>query len=97
MGANSLIGGIFFKLGAKGANVLVEFEKKILIGGIFLKNLGAFFQIGGNGGKCVSGIWKKNLTGGIFLKIGGLFLSWGQKIILRSRKSAFWGIIWTPE
>jgi len=45
MGANSLIGGkffymiikkkiggIFFKL---GANVLVEFEKKILTGGIF--------------------------------------------------------------
>ena len=34
------IGGIFFKLGAMGANVLVQFEKKILTGGIFLK-LGA--------------------------------------------------------
>ena len=28
MGANSLIWGIFFKLGAMGENVLVEFEKK---------------------------------------------------------------------
>ena len=28
---------IFFKLGAMGANVLVEFEKKNLIGGIFFK------------------------------------------------------------
>ena len=37
-----------------GANVLVEFEKKILTGGIFFKN-------------------------------------WGQKIILGSRKSAFFG------
>jgi len=45
-------------LGAMGANVLVELEKKILTGGIFL--------------------------------------SWGQKIILGSRKSAFLGIILTP-
>jgi len=31
----------------------------------------------------------------VFL-IGGVFLSWGQKIILESRKSAILGIIWTP-
>ena len=43
-----------------GANVLVEFEKKILTGGIF-------------------------------------FLNRGQKIILGSRKSAFLGIILTPD
>ena len=61
MGAFFLeIGGIFFKLGALGANVLVEFEKKILTGGIFFQN-------------------------------------WEQKIILGSRKSAFLGIILTPE
>jgi len=35
------IGGIFFKL---GANVLVEFEKKILTGGIFFKNWGQFLK-----------------------------------------------------
>ena len=41
MGANlkkNLIGGIFFqKLGAMGANVIVEFENVFLIGGIFFK------------------------------------------------------------
>ncbi len=31
------IGGIFFQIGGNGANVLVEFEKKILTGGIFFK------------------------------------------------------------
>ena len=35
-----LIGGIFFKLGAMGANVLVEFENIFLMGAFFLK-LGA--------------------------------------------------------
>ena len=67
MGANVVVEfnwGHFFKLGAIGANVLVEFEKKNI------------------------------LTGGIFF-IGGIFLSWGQKIILGSRKSAFLGIILT--
>ena len=59
------IWGIFLKLGAMGANVLVEFENVFLIGSIFLQ-LGAFF------------------------------LSWGEKIILGSRKSAILGIIWTP-
>ena len=39
-----------------GANVLVEFEKKNLMGAFFKKNLGHFFQIGGNAGKCVSRI-----------------------------------------
>jgi len=29
--------------------------------------------------------------------IWGIFLSWGQKVILGSRKSAILGIIWTPE
>jgi len=61
------IGGIFFQIGGNGANVLVEFEKKNLTGGIFLKNWGHFFQ------------------------------NWGQKIILGSRKSAFLGILLTPE
>ena len=37
LGANVLIGGIFLNFGAMGANVLVEFEKKILTGGIFFK------------------------------------------------------------
>jgi len=37
-------------LGAMGANVLVEFEKKILIGGIFF-NLGAFFSNWGQWGQ----------------------------------------------
>ena len=40
-----------------------------------------FFQIGGNEGKCVRGIWK------YFFNWGHFFLSWGQKIILGSRKS----------
>jgi len=35
------------KIGGHGANVLVEFEKKIIIGGIFLKIGGIFFKIGG--------------------------------------------------
>ena len=43
MRAFFLIGSIFFKLGAMGANVLVEFEKKILTGGIFFLNWGQFF------------------------------------------------------
>jgi len=33
------------------------------------------------------------LIGGIFFTIGGIFLSWGQKIILGSRKSAILGIV----
>jgi len=33
---------------------------------------------------------------GHFLQLGAFFLSWGQKIILGSRKSAILGIIWTP-
>ena len=35
-----LIGGIFLNWGQMVANVLVEFEKKILIGGIFFKIVG---------------------------------------------------------
>ena len=42
--------GHFFKLGAMGANVLVEFEKKTLIEGIYLK-LGAFFSNWGQWGQ----------------------------------------------
>ena len=48
-----LIGGIFFKLGAMGANVIVGFENIFLIGGIFLQlgaffyNWGHFFKVGG--------------------------------------------------
>ena len=37
------------------------------------------------------------LIGGNFLQLGAFFLSWGQKIILGSRKSAILGTIWTPE
>ena len=40
LGAFFVIGGIFFKLEAMGANVLVDFENVFLIGGIFFK-LGA--------------------------------------------------------
>jgi len=61
------LGAFFLKTGGNGANVLVEFEKKILTGGIFFLNWGHFFQ------------------------------NWGQKIILGSRKSAFLGIILTPD
>jgi len=43
------LGAFLKKIGGNGANVLVEFEKKILTGGIFLKNWGHW-------GKCVSGI-----------------------------------------
>jgi len=76
----------------------VEFEKKILTGGIFFKNWGHFFKIGGNGANVLVEFEKKNLTGGIFLKNWGhFFQNWGQKIILGSRKSAFLGILLTPE
>jgi hypothetical protein len=43
------LGAFFLKTGGNGANVLVEFEKKILTGGIFLIIGGIFFKIGGNG------------------------------------------------
>ena len=36
------------------------------------------------------------LLGAFFLQLGVFFLSWGQKIILGSKKSAILGIIWTP-
>ena len=49
-----------------GANVLVEFEKKILTGGIF-------FKLGAMGANVFVELEKKILTGGIFL-------SWGQKL-----------------
>ena len=67
--------------------------KKNFNWGHFLKKLGAFFfKIGGNGANVLVEFEKKILTGGIFLKIGGIFfLNWGQKIILGSRKSAFFG------
>ena len=42
-----LIGDTFFKLGAMGANVLVEFKNVFLIGGIFFTIGGIFFTIGG--------------------------------------------------
>ena len=52
--------------------MLVEFEKKILIGGIFLK-------IGGNGANVLVEFEKKILTGGIFFsKLGAFFSNWGQ-------------------
>ena len=84
------MGAFYLKIGGNGANVGVEFEKKILTGGIFLKNWGHFFQIGGNGANVLVEFEEKILTGGIF------FQNWGQKIILGSRKSAFLGIILTP-
>ena len=39
-------GHLFFKLGAMGANGLVEFENVFLIGDIFY-NLGHIFKVGG--------------------------------------------------
>ena len=77
------MGAFYLKIGGIGANVWVEFEKKILSEGIFLKIGGIFKKNWGQWGKCVSGIWKKNFN-------------WGQKIILGSRKSAFLGITLTP-
>ena len=42
-----LIVGIFLKIGGNGANMLVEFEKKILTGGIFFFKIGGiFFKLG---------------------------------------------------
>ena len=63
--------------------MLVEFEKKILIGGIL-------FKLGAMGANVF--VEFEN----VFL-IGGIFLQLGVKIILGSRKSVFLGIIWTPE
>ena len=58
----------------------MEFEKKILSGGIFFKNWGQW-------GKCVSGILKKILTGGIFFKIGGN----GTNVLVEFEKNFNWG------
>ena len=41
-----LIGGIFFKLGAMGANVLVEFKNIFLMGASFTIG-GIFLKVGG--------------------------------------------------
>ena len=68
-----------------GANVLVEFEN------IFF-NWGLFFKLGAMGEKLLVEFENVFLIGGIFYNWGNFFLSWGQKIILGSRKS----IIWTP-
>jgi len=38
------LGAFLKKIGGNWANVLVEFEKKILTGGIFFKNWGHFFS-----------------------------------------------------
>ena len=51
-----LIGGIFFKLGANGENVLVEFENVFLIGGIFFK-LGAKIILGSRKSAILGIIW----------------------------------------
>ena len=40
------LGAFFLKIGGNGANVLVEFEKKILTGGIFFKNWGQKIILG---------------------------------------------------
>jgi len=62
-----------------GAKVLVEFEKKILDGGIFLK-------IGGDWANVLVEFKKKNFNWGhFFFKLGAFFLKLGQKIILGSR------------
>ena len=60
---------VFLIWGQMGANVLVEFENVILIGGIF-------FIIGG---KCVSGIYKFFFDWGHFLQLGAFFLKVGGK------------------
>ena len=60
-----------------GANILVEFEKKNLIGGIF-------FKIGGNGANVLVEFEKKILTGGIF------FQNWGQKLFWDRENQLFW-------
>ena len=40
------LGAFFFQIGGNGANVLVEFEKKILTGGIFFLNWGQKIILG---------------------------------------------------
>ena len=40
------LGAFFLKIGGNGANVLVEFEKKILTGGIFFLNWGQKIILG---------------------------------------------------
>ena len=85
-----LIEGIFLNWGQMGANVLLEFEKKKFDWGHFFFNLGA---MGANG---LVEFENVVLIGSILFTIGGIFfLSWGQKIILGSRKSAILGIVWT--
>ena len=70
--------------------MLVEFENVLLIRDIF-------FNWGKWGQMCLWNLKCFFLIGGIFVyNWGDFFLSWGQKIILRSRKSAILGIIWTP-
>jgi len=50
------LGAFLKKIGGNGANVLVEFEKKISSGGIFLKIGGILFKNWGQWGKCARGI-----------------------------------------
>ena len=71
-----------------GPNVLVEFEKKILIGGIFFPNWG---QLGAIGGKCVSGIWKCFLIGGIFFQFWGQM---GANVLVELEKKDLIGVNW---
>ena len=40
------LGAFLLKIGGNGANVLVEFEKKILTGGIFFQNWGQKIILG---------------------------------------------------
>ena len=76
----NFIGGIFFKLGAMGANVLVEFENVFLIGGIFFTIGGIFFKLGAMvenvylGHSCLQ--FCPNLDWWQILLIGDIFISY---------------------
>ena len=60
-GALFLIGGIFFKLEAMEANVLVEFENVFFYLGSFFYNWGHFLKVGGQ--KIILGSRKSAILG----------------------------------
>ena len=57
--------------------MLVEFEKKILIGGIFFKNWGHFLKLGAMGANVLVEFEKQILIGGIYFKNWGHFFQIG--------------------
>ena len=66
-----------------GANVLVEFEKKILTGGIFFKNWGHFFQNWGQ--KIILGLRKSAFLGIILTPAKRKLKSFVQRYFFKFR------------